>query len=53
MEPKSTIPISPVNLKIKDTNTIKDNDDWWPFIEYKKFDTEDNMYNMWTKTRNK
>jgi hypothetical protein len=50
MEPKSTIPIpvSPVNLKITDTN----NDDWWPFIEYTKFDTEDNMYNMWTKTRN-
>ena len=47
MEPKSTIPISPVNLKITDTN----NDDWWPFIEYTNFDTEDNMYNIWTKTR--
>jgi hypothetical protein len=49
IEPKSNIPIpiSPVNLKIADTN----NDDWWPFIEYTKFDTEDNMYNMWTKTR--
>lgn len=42
------IPISEVNLKITDTN----NDDWWPFIEYNKFDTEDNMYNMWIKPRN-
>ena len=51
VSPNIPIPISPVNLKIKDTNTIKDTDDWWPFIEYTKFDTEDNMYNIWTKTR--
>jgi hypothetical protein len=51
IEPKPNIPISPINLKITDTNSHKDNDDWWPFIEYTKFDTEDNMYNMWIKTR--
>ena len=51
MEPKSTIPVSPVNLKITEIDT--NNDDWWPFIEYTKFDTEDNMYNFWSKTRNK
>lgn len=46
--PPSNIPITPISpVKI----TTKD-DDWWPFIEYTKFDTEDNMYNMWTKTRN-
>ena len=44
------IPISPVSLKITDT-TDNDNNDWWPFIEYKKFDTEDNMYIFWTKSR--
>jgi len=47
-KPNISIPISPVNIKNTDTN----NDDWWPFIEYTKFDTEDNMYNIWTKTRN-
>lgn len=47
--PNISIPISPVKL----TDTTSNNDDWWPFIEYTKFDTEDNMYNMWTKTRSK
>ena len=42
-------PISPVSLKITDINN--DNNDWWPFVEYKKFDTEDNMYIFWTKNR--
>lgn len=52
--PNISIPISPVNLNLnhKITDTTSNNDDWWPFIEYTKFDTEDNMYNMWTKTRN-
>ncbi len=46
--PNISIPISPVKI----TDTTSNNDDWWPFIEYTKFDTEDNMYNIWTKPRN-
>ena len=49
IEAPPNIPIPPISpVKITTTN----DDDWWPFIEYTKFDTEDNMYNMWTKTRN-
>ena len=41
------------NMKTKITKITKIDDivpdDWWPYVDYNKVDTEDNMYNIWSR----